>query len=159
MKDAVSATDVAEYLKEYSKDMASEMKSEIREAFSDIGSPKSSNNMIRTPTNENHRFSDSIQRLFSPSPGKMPTSDLSRPISHSKRPHPSNIHLTTAASPECSTPECPYTGTISKQLECPRNSSQDSGINLYFTDQDDLKAKTSGTILPKKLILFASYEI
>lgn len=42
-----------------------------------------------------------------------------------------------AASPESSTPTCPYTGAISKLIDSVATTSQDSGINMFFHDPDD----------------------
>lgn len=42
-----------------------------------------------------------------------------------------------AASPESSTPSCPYTGAISKLIDSVATTSQDSGINMFFHDPDD----------------------
>lgn len=42
-----------------------------------------------------------------------------------------------AASPESSTPNCPYTGAISKLIDSAATTSQDSGINMFFHDPED----------------------
>lgn len=47
------------------------------------------------------------------------------------------VKYPTAPSPESSTPDCPYTGTISKLMDPTGTMSQDSGINMYFQDPDD----------------------
>jgi hypothetical protein len=46
-------------------------------------------------------------------------------------------HQQTASSPKTSTPNCPYTGTISKLIEMNSTCSLDSGINMCFNEVDE----------------------
>ncbi|XP_037913816.1 uncharacterized protein LOC119653267 isoform X2 [Hermetia illucens] len=150
--DSVSATDVAEYLKGLSKEMASEVKSEIREAVNFIpveninlnrkSSPpdvfvgkacekeRSSKHKHNDGRNENHESSENRDKQIC-------IESIPRPNSTP------GWHAPTAASPENSTPNCPYTGAISKLIDASSTASQDSGINLYFGDQEDTRCRTT----------------
>lgn len=57
----------------------------------------------------------------------------------------SSIHAATAPSPEHSGPGLPYTGAIAKKSDLTSSmSSQDSGINMSFSEQDDKLRSTFG---------------
>ncbi|KAJ6637178.1 tRNA-cytidine(32) 2-sulfurtransferase [Pseudolycoriella hygida] len=129
--DSVSASDVAEYLKEFSKGITSQVTSEIREIVNVMNETEHDFQSQRKIT---HRFSDTSAQVSS-------TLESTKQRSESF-PNPSTQKLTSAPNPESSTPSCPYTGAISKLIDPIGTTSQDSGINLYFHDQDDSRLRT-----------------
>ncbi|XP_037051860.1 uncharacterized protein LOC119085529 isoform X4 [Bradysia coprophila] len=129
--DSVSASDVAEYLKEFSKGITSQVTSEIREIVNVMNETEHDLQSQRKIT---HRFSDTSAQVVSP-----PECTKQRSESF---PNPSTQKFNSAPNPESSTPTCPYTGAISKLTDPNGTTSQDSGINMYFHDQDDTRLRT-----------------
>lgn len=79
------------------------------------------------------RFSD-----ITPDTSRPKSADIDKHRSESfPRPN-SSTQAATAPSPEHSGPGFPYTGAIAKKSDLTSSmSSQDSGINMCFTEQDD----------------------
>lgn len=81
-----------------------------------------------------HRFSESAaQVVLKPECTKQRSESF---------PNPNTQKFNSAPNPESSTPSCPYTGAISKLTDPTGTTSQDSGINMYFHDQDDSRLRT-----------------
>ncbi|XP_058456644.1 uncharacterized protein LOC131434028 isoform X3 [Malaya genurostris] len=150
-RDSISTSDVVDYLKEYSKGMMIEVKSEIRDAMNAVdgiispdgynGSRKNSPPDILKPNNNNNNGAGPKllikQRYSDITPAGRPKSaDVDKHRSESF-PRP-NASL-TAPSPEHLGPSFPsYTGAIAKKVDLMSSmSSQDSGINMSFSEQDE----------------------
>ncbi|XP_065074269.1 uncharacterized protein LOC135698290 isoform X3 [Ochlerotatus camptorhynchus] len=154
-RDSISASDVVDYLREFSKGMMNEVKSEIRDAVNavdEIISPEgglgSRKNSPPDILKGNSAGGGGGHRLFIKQRYSDITPDINRPKSadidkHRSESFPrpnSSISSTaaTAPSPEHSGPGFPYTGAIAKKSDLTSSmSSQDSGINMSFTEQDD----------------------
>lgn len=165
----MSATDVAEYLTEFSRQMTNELKTEIREAVSamdDYICPETGFQRKNSPPEIildkstvkgfiKHRFSDTTSDA-------RPTStefDKQRSESFPSPNTTPSWHQVTASSPQNSTPNCPYTGTISKLVDSQGTASQDSGINMSFQDIDDIRSRSQSRILNDRLIQFCLIKI
>ncbi|XP_021712647.1 uncharacterized protein LOC110681180 isoform X2 [Aedes aegypti] len=152
-RDSISTSDVVDYLREFSKGMMNEVKSEIRDvvnAVDEIISPEgclgSRKNSPPDILKGNSAGAGGGHRLLMKQRFSDITPDTSRPKSadidkHRSESFPrpnSSIHAATAPSPEHSGPGFPYTGAISKKSDLTSSmSSQDSGINMSFTEHDD----------------------
>lgn len=66
-------------------------------------------------------------------------------------------HQVTASSPQNSTPNCPYTGTISKLVDSQGTASQDSGINMSFQDIDDIRSRSHSRIQIERFCDFLNF--
>lgn len=152
-RDSISASDVVDYLREFSKGMMNDVKSEIRDVVNAVdeiispegclGSRKNSPPDILKGSSAGgagaHRLL--IKQRFSditPDTSRPKSADIDKHRSESfPRPN-SSTHAATAPSPEHSGPGFPYTGAIAKKSDLTSSmSSQDSGINMCFTEQDD----------------------
>ncbi|XP_001662501.2 uncharacterized protein LOC5576154 isoform X1 [Aedes aegypti] len=152
-RDSISTSDVVDYLREFSKGMMNEVKSEIRDvvnAVDEIISPEgclgSRKNSPPDILKGNSAGAGGGHRLLMKQRFSDITPDTSRPKSadidkHRSESFPrpnSSIHAATAPSPEHSGPGFPYTGAIAKKSDLTSSmSSQDSGINMSFTEHDD----------------------
>ncbi|XP_062554954.1 uncharacterized protein LOC134220005 isoform X5 [Armigeres subalbatus] len=159
-RDSISASDVVDYLREFSKGMMNEVKSEIRDvvnAVDEIISPEgclgSRKNSPPDILKANSAGGGGGHRLLTKQRYSDTTPDTSRPKSadidkHRSESFPrpnSSIHAATAPSPEHSGPGLPYTGAIAKKSDLTSSmSSQDSGINMSFSEQDDKLRSTFG---------------
>lgn len=159
----MSATDVAEYLTEFSRQMTNELKTEIREAVNacDFICPETGLHRKNSPPEilldktiikgfVKHRFSDTT------SDAKTVSIEFDKQRSESF-PSPNTTpswHQATASSPQNSTPNCPYTGTISKLVDSQGTASQDSGINMSFQDIDDIRSRSHSRIQNERWIYF-----
>ncbi|CRL05987.1 CLUMA_CG019101, isoform A [Clunio marinus] len=133
--DSVSAGDIVEFLKEFSKDLTSEVKSEIREASNAVDefiSPDCTNS--RQQENDKRNTKLLAKQRFS---------DISHETS--PKPHDDKHRSESLPSPEHSVRPFHYTGAISKikSIEPRDASSQDSGINLSFQDDERKKLRNS----------------
>ncbi|KXJ82812.1 hypothetical protein RP20_CCG011260 [Aedes albopictus] len=153
-RDSISASDVVDYLREFSKGMMNDVKSEIRDVVNAVdeiispegclGSRKNSPPDILKGNSAGgggggHRLL--IKQRFSditPDTSRPKSADIDKHRSESfPRPN-SSTQAATAPSPEHSGPGFPYTGAIAKKSDLTSSmSSQDSGINMCFTEQDD----------------------
>lgn len=84
-----------------------------------------------------HRYSDTSAQVVS-----TPECTASSKQRSESFPNPNTQKYNSAPNPESSTPSCPYTGAISKLTDPIGTTSQDSGINMYFHDQDDSRLRT-----------------
>lgn len=96
-----------------------------------------------------HRFSDTSAQVVS-------TPECNSKQRSESFPNPNTQKFNSAPNPESSTPLCPYTGAISKLTDPVGTTSQDSGINMYFHDQDDTRLRTivEGSSNERFLFLF-----
>lgn len=129
--------------------MTNELKTEIREAVSamdDYICPETGSQRKNSPPEiildkptikglAKHRFSDTT------SDARPIATEFNKQRSESF-PSPPSWHQVTASSPQKSTPNCPYTGTISKLVDSQGTASQDSGINMSFQDIDDIRSRS-----------------
>ncbi|XP_055618448.1 uncharacterized protein LOC129763418 isoform X2 [Toxorhynchites rutilus septentrionalis] len=153
-RDSISTSDVVDYLREFSKGMMNDVKSEIRDVVNAVdeiispdgclGSRKNSPPDILKANNASgaaggfkfltkQRFSDTV-------PVCRPLStDINKHRSESfPRPNSSTSTTLTAPSPEHSAPGFPYTGAVAKSIDLKSSmSSQDSGINMCFSEQEE----------------------
>ncbi|XP_055716348.1 uncharacterized protein LOC129810101 isoform X3 [Phlebotomus papatasi] len=152
--DSVSVSDVTEYLKEFSKEMASEVKSEIREAYNTVmeehtdpavtlrkkGSQEDTPDVSRAVLTRQAKVSD----VVSGSESQVCTDCFKKRSESFPRPNSAiGWHQQTASSPEASTPNCPYTGTISKLIDPTNTASHDSGINMCFSEAEEIRVRHS----------------
>ncbi|GAB0094866.1 Pyridoxal phosphate-dependent transferase [Sergentomyia squamirostris] len=142
--DSVSVSDVTEYLREFSIGMASEVKSEIREAYNTVVEESGGSLQKKGSQDE---FDESIKlcRIKDLGCDKHDCVDCIKRRSESF-PRPNSAHgwhRPTASSPETSTPTCPYTGTISKLVDPINTASHDSGINMCFTEAEEIRVRHS----------------
>ncbi|XP_058840010.1 uncharacterized protein LOC131695491 isoform X1 [Topomyia yanbarensis] len=148
-RDSISTSDVVDYLKEYSKGMMIEVKSEIRDAMNAVDGIISPDGCLGSRKNSppdilkanvggprlliKQRYSD-----INPA-GRPKSADIVDKHRSESFPRPN-------ASPTVPNPDnFPYTGAIAKKVDLMSSmSSQDSGINMSFSEQDDkLRAAVS----------------
>lgn len=154
---------MAEYLTEFSRQMTNELKTEIREAVSacdficpETGFLRKNSPPEILPTIKGfvkHRFSDTT------SDAKQVSIEFDKQRSESF-PSPNTTpswHRVTASSPQNSTPNCPYTGTISKLVDSQGTASQDSGINMSFQDIDDIRSRSHSRIQNERWFNFLKF--
>ncbi|XP_055677378.1 uncharacterized protein LOC129786407 isoform X3 [Lutzomyia longipalpis] len=151
--DSVSVSDVTEYLKEFSKEMASEVKSEIREAYTTVIEEHTDPAVIMRKKGSHEESPDTRSILVRQpklsesaigSESQICTDCFKKRSESFPRPNSAiGWHQQTATSPETSTPNCPYTGTISKLIDPINTASQDSGINMCFTESDEVRVRHS----------------
>ncbi|XP_053686074.1 uncharacterized protein LOC128735612 isoform X1 [Sabethes cyaneus] len=164
-RDSISTNDVVDYLKEYSKGMMIEVKSEIRDAMNAVDE-------IISPDNGLGVRKNSPPDVFKPNGGgpklliQQRYSDITpadRPKSadidkHRSESFPRPNSSLTAPSPDNNLPSLSYTGAIAKKIDLMSStSSQDSGINLSFSEQDD-KLKAAAGIRDRSRTLSAQLE-
>lgn len=155
-RDSISTSDVVDYLREFSKGMMNEVKSEIRDAVNAVDEMISPEGCLGSRKNSppdilkgnSAAGGGGGHRLFIKQRYSDITPELNRPKSADNDKHRSesfprpnsSISSTaaTAPSPEHSGPGFPYTGAIAKKSDLTSSmSSQDSGINMSFSEQDD----------------------
>lgn len=145
--DSVSAGDVVEFLKEFSKDLTSEVKSEIREAaiaVDEFISPDCTNSRILENDKKSmkllakQRYSDISHDLHQPK-------HIDEKHRSESLPSPEHANNSRHIMQPSSTNGNHYTGAISKikTIEPRDASSQDSGINLSFHDDEKRKMRSS----------------
>lgn len=153
--DSVSAGDIVEFLKEFSKDLTSEVKSEIREASNAVDefiSPDCINSRQQENDKRNTKlYGESAKTSkrrnsnenFPPRLAKQRFSD----VSHNAKPKLNDDKHRSESLPSPEHPLRPfhYTGAISKlkTIEPKDASSQDSGINLSFHEDERKKLRNS----------------
>lgn len=151
--DSVSAGDIVEFLKEFSKDLTSEVKSEIREASNAVDefiSPDCTNSRQQENDKRNTKLYEDVKKI-------PPSSDLTdscfrlakqrfSDTTYIALPKQHDKHRSESLpSTEHSLRPYHYTGAISKlkTIEPKDASSQDSGINLSFHEDERKKLRNS----------------
>ncbi|XP_055526991.1 uncharacterized protein LOC129719614 isoform X3 [Wyeomyia smithii] len=164
-RDSISTSDVVDYLKEYSKGMMIEVKSEIRDAMnavdgiispdSSLGMRKNSPPDVLKPSGGGPRLLIK-QRYSDITPADRPKSaDIDK---HRSESFPRPNAILTAPSPDNFAPTFSYTGAIAKKIDLMSSmSSQDSGINMSFSEQDD-KLKAAAAIRDRNRTISAQLE-
>ncbi|XP_055590767.1 uncharacterized protein LOC129742841 isoform X3 [Uranotaenia lowii] len=175
-RDSISASDVVDYLKEFSKGMMIEVKSEIRDAVNAVDEMISPENYLGPRKNSppdimktaggtggpklliKQRYSDITPDLRRP---KSADSDKHRSESF-PRPNAPISAVLTAPSAESSAPTFPYTGAIAKTSAGDFKStmsSQDSGINMCFSEHEEkLKSALGASAKDRNRTISAQLE-
>ncbi|XP_059611435.1 uncharacterized protein LOC132258233 isoform X2 [Phlebotomus argentipes] len=142
--DSVSVSDVTEYLKEFSKEMASEVKSEIREAYNTVMEEHTDSGVTMRKKGSQEGVHGKASDASSGGDNQFCTDCFKKRSESFPRPNSAiGWHQPTASSPETSTPSCPYTGTISKLIDPTNTASHDSGINMCFTEAEEIRVRHS----------------
>ncbi|XP_055591162.1 uncharacterized protein LOC129743183 isoform X3 [Uranotaenia lowii] len=175
-RDSISASDVVDYLKEFSKGMMIEVKSEIRDAVNAVDEMISPENYLGPRKNSppdimktaggtggpklliKQRYSDITPDVRRP---KSADSDKHRSESF-PRPNAPISAVLTAPSAESSAPTFPYTGAIAKTSAGDFKStmsSQDSGINMCFSEHEEkLKSALGASAKDRNRTISAQLE-
>lgn len=144
--DAVSATEVAQYLREFSIEMASEVKSEIREMCATVKDfnehPRRSSptdleglkmclrEVMGDPNSSTHRRSDTVIGAAAAVAARCGSDDVLKPMPSRSESFPSQCGASAGHPPSR------HTGAISKLSDSTETASRDSGINMCFGDGD-----------------------
>ncbi|XP_039443360.1 uncharacterized protein LOC120423569 isoform X4 [Culex pipiens pallens] len=152
-RDSISASDVVDYLKEFSKGMLTDVKSEIRDVVNSMDEIYSPDGMLGARKNsppdilrsntagpklliKHQRHSDVTPDSYH----RPKSADIDKHRSESF-PRPSRTVVASMGPPSqlpMPSPAFPYTGAIAKTLDLRSSmSSQDSGINMCFSDPDE----------------------